>query len=86
MTQYDCNYNNLAPSGCDQYYYGSSATGVVKTFNYDSAPHLANQHQQICVRRETGNCRICWTADAVTDVSVSGKSTKIHVKVTLNVF
>ena len=23
-------------------------------------------------RRETGNCQVCWSADAVTDVEVSG--------------
>ena len=51
VTQYSCDYNNLAPQGCDQYYFGSGATGTVKTFNYDAGRHLANQHQHICVRR-----------------------------------
>ena len=23
-------------------------------------------------RRETGNCKICWSADAATDIGVSG--------------
>ena len=24
ITQYDCNYSNLAPDGCTEYFYGSS--------------------------------------------------------------
>ena len=74
VTQYSCDYNNLAPQGCDQYYFGAGATGTVKTFNYDAGRHLANQHQNICVRREINNCRICWTADNVADVALSGNS------------
>ena len=31
VTQYDCNYNNLAPDGCTQYYFGSD-TGTVQTY------------------------------------------------------
>ena len=26
-------------------------------------------------RRETGNCQVCWSADAVSDVEVSGFAT-----------
>ena len=50
VTQYSCNFENLAPDGCTQYYYGSSAN-VVQSFNYDGSHHLANQNQQICVRQ-----------------------------------
>lgn len=79
ITQYSCNYENLAPSGCDQYYYGTGAMNMVKTFNFDGGKHLADQMQTICVRREAGNCRICWTADALTDVQVSKDGGKIDV-------
>ena len=51
VSQYSCEYTNLAPSGCAQYYFGPDAlTGPVKTFNYDGGRHLANQNQRICVR------------------------------------
>jgi len=75
ITQYSCDYENLAPSGCTQYHFGSSGTNYVQTFNFQSSgsgKHLADQTQVICVRRETGNCQVCWSADAVTDVEVSG--------------
>ena len=81
VTQYSCDYNNLAPQGCDQYYFGSGATGTVKTFNYDAGRHLANQDQHICVRREINNCRICWSADTITDVALSGPNAGAVIKV-----
>ena len=49
ITQFACGFNNLAPSGCTQYYYGTG-TGYVQSFNFASAQHLANQKQVICVR------------------------------------
>ena len=49
VTQYDCNYNNLAPKGCTQYHFGSSS-GLVQTYNWDGGHHLADQDQNICVR------------------------------------
>merc|ERR1712194_699149 len=74
VNQYSCDYENLAPSGCAQYHFGSGGTNYVQTFNFQSGSgkHLADQKQVICVRRETGNCQVCWSADAVTDVEVSG--------------
>ena len=46
MTQYACDYPNLAPIGCDQYYFGAT-TNSVRTFNYNggAGTHLANQDQ-----------------------------------------
>ena len=49
ITQYDCNYDNLAPDGCTQYFFGST-TDLVKTYNFDGGQHLASQDQNICVR------------------------------------
>ena len=49
ISQFDCNYNNLAPDGCTQYFYGTS-TDIVKTYNFSGGQHLANQDQNICVR------------------------------------
>merc|ERR1711971_919022 len=74
VTQYACDYENKAPSGCTQWHFGSSGTNYVYTFNYQatSPKHLANQQQVICIRRESGNCQVCWSANAVTDVGVSG--------------
>lgn len=51
VTQYSCNFPNLAPTGCDQYFFGAN-TNMVRTFNYNAGTgyHLANQDQNICVR------------------------------------
>jgi len=81
ISQYSCNYENLAPTGCNQWFYGSGAMNLVKTYNFDGGRHLADQRQTICVRREAGNCRICWSADAKTDVGVSGDTNIAGAKV-----
>ena len=51
ITQYDCDYDNLAPKGCTQYHFGTT-TGQVQTYNWDGGHHLAGQDQNICVRWE----------------------------------
>lgn len=76
VTQYTCGQEDLGgPPGCLQYFTGD--TGLVKSFNYDPSNtataaaaldtiHLQNQHYQICVRRETGMCYICWASWSTT--------------------
>ena len=34
ITQYSCDYNNLAPEGCTQYFWGET-TGAFMSFNYN---------------------------------------------------
>merc|ERR1712004_173186 len=84
ISQINCNSEMLAPSGCTQWYTGAGPAHV-RTFNYDggSGQHLANQDQTICVRRESGNCAVCWVADAITDVQIGGIATaSVMVKAT----
>merc|ERR1712226_458455 len=76
--QLGCGNTNLAPAGCAQYYFGTSGASTIKSLGYDgSTNHLVNQHQTVCVRRESGNCQICWYAASNTDVSLSGMSAAI---------
>ena len=49
ITQFTCDYTNLAPSGCDQFFFGTTS-GYVQTFNYQNTKHLASQSQDICFR------------------------------------
>jgi len=76
VTQYSCDFVNLAPEGCVQYLFGSNS-GMVQNYNYDSGNgvHLANQDQSICIRRERGQCRICWFQTMETDFQVSATTT-----------
>eukprot|EP00095_Tigriopus_kingsejongensis_P004176 maker-scaffold47_size466558-snap-gene-0.17 protein:Tk04176 transcript:maker-scaffold47_size466558-snap-gene-0.17-mRNA-1 annotation:"hypothetical protein DAPPUDRAFT_316514" len=71
ITQYSCDYPNLAPDGCTQYFFGPT-TDTVQTYNFAGGQHLASQDQNICVRRERGNCRICWLTAMDTDFMTSG--------------
>ena len=80
VSQIPCASDLLAPQGCTQYYYGSPSTGYLRTFNFDGGRHLADQYQTICVRRERGNCRVCYSADAAADFGTSAKSDKVTNK------
>ncbi|TRY79933.1 hypothetical protein TCAL_13834, partial [Tigriopus californicus] len=71
VTQYACDFKNLAPEGCTQYHFGAS-TDIIQTYNFAGGRHLADQNQNICIRRERGNCKICFTAIEAIDVAVSG--------------
>jgi len=73
VTQIECGSDNLPPAGCTQYFFGSD-TGTVNTYNYDGGFHLAAQNQVQCIRREKGNCKICYAATSLTDFSVSGNA------------
>ena len=46
----------------------------LKTFNYDGGYHLSNQNQVQCIRREKGNCKICYSTSTNTDLAVSGNA------------
>ena len=72
ITQYVCDSLNLAPDGCLQYYYGNTM-GIVQTFNFEGGTHLANQNQNICIRREKNQCRICYHTATANDFAVSMK-------------
>ena len=50
VSQYSCDYENLAPIGCTQYFYGSGATNLIYSYNYAGGKHLADQKQVVCVR------------------------------------
>eukprot|EP00095_Tigriopus_kingsejongensis_P007417 snap_masked-scaffold905_size83035-processed-gene-0.11 protein:Tk07417 transcript:snap_masked-scaffold905_size83035-processed-gene-0.11-mRNA-1 annotation:"hypothetical protein DAPPUDRAFT_311633" len=49
VTQYSCDFSNLAPEGCTQYFFGPTEN-TVQTFNFQGSKHLADQSQNICIR------------------------------------
>ena len=50
VTQYTCDFDNLAPSGCTQYFFSENGMGTFQTFNFDGGQHLANQRHKFCFR------------------------------------
>lgn len=78
VTQYECNSGLLAPPGCTQYFYGSD-TGSVQSYNFAGDYHLANQRQNICIRRESSQCRICYSTSTWTDFQISGGDGKSFI-------
>jgi len=71
VSQYSADFNNLAPSGCTQYFFGST-TGTIQSFNWAGTHHLANQNQLICIRRERNTCQACYFATKDSDFLISG--------------
>lgn len=71
VTQYTCGQEDLGgPPGCLQYH--TATTGLLKNFGYPSSnsntatdastTHLQNQMYQVCIRRASGYCYICYAA------------------------
>jgi hypothetical protein len=61
-----------APPDCTQYMTGT--TGYIKSFNYDSGVHLANQNYQICIRAERNMCTVSYAALSPTTFQMSGST------------
>ena len=78
VTQYSCDYPNLAPDGCTQYFFGET-TGTVQSYNFEGGTHLANQNQNMCIRRERGICKQVDTVKSQTKISVSNQETKFFL-------
>merc|ERR1712223_1228104 len=78
VTQYEMNYENLAPFGCTQYFWkqdsDSDGKGVISSYNYNGGQgyHLADQNQVICIRREEDKTRICYSTTRAEDINISG--------------
>lgn len=72
MTQIECDSTTRAPSGCTQWFYGPTGSGLVESFNYASATkHLADQRQTICIRRESGKKRyLSWKLHFLSQVDL----------------
>jgi hypothetical protein len=51
VTQFSCEHEDLAPSGCTQYFFSDTLLPqTLRTFNFDGGMHLANQKHKFCFR------------------------------------
>jgi hypothetical protein len=90
VTQYACgDYDSSGWPGCLQYYTG--AGGVIQNFGFpptvtvpgaagtavtSAVTHLNNQYYDICIRRETQMCYICYTPFSET-VAADGEADQV---------
>lgn len=69
VSQISCSNPTAPPPGCYQYHTG--VHGTVRSFNFDQSSanflHLANQFYKVCIRRESGYCKIAWTQSSDID-------------------
>ena len=81
VTQYSCDFDNLAPDGCTKYFFGpdlDAADRIISTYNFPDS-HLANQREKFCIRRERNKCRICYVPAAVGQFDVSQNTNGLGV-------
>lgn len=84
VTHYDCDYNNLAPADCHQYFFGSDS-GTFKSLNYGGGVHLANQNMNYCFRQESSKSKICYSyVSAFSDFDISAQGTVMKAQVGRN--
>lgn len=81
VTQYACGSEFLGgPPQCLQYFTGK--TGTISSYNFPTtsssvgatATHLNNQCYQICIRRESGICYICYTPTISTGPATTAQA------------
>lgn len=76
VTQFEKGHENLAPSGCTQWFFNVEGVGTIQSYNYAEKVHLADQNQVVCIRREAKKSKICYYAD-LPDISLSGKGANV---------
>merc|ERR1712213_33752 len=82
VLQYDCTNSDVGgPPGCLQYF--TNDQGTVASFNYElgitavdttdtgNDPHLSNQDYEICWRRSSGKCALCFFPTLATTAPLS---------------
>merc|ERR1719223_618866 len=86
VTQYMCGDEDIAgPAGCLQYYTGTSNT--IQNFNFPvsgttvpvTTTHLSNQKYDICIRRASGFCHICYSTTIVAAAAIAQSSFGVGV-------
>merc|ERR1712066_52578 len=89
VTQYACgDHDNSGPSGCLQYY--TATAGHIQNFAWPptitavtaGVTHLENQHYDICFRRGSGFCLICYSPSILpTDGTIASTQNSFGVGV-----
>jgi len=78
VTQYGCGDTDKSGwPGCLQYYTASAST--IQNFGFpptittvtSAVTHLSNQHYDICIRRTTGYCYICYTPTIIATTTAA---------------
>jgi len=76
ITQIECTSKTLPPPGCTKYFWNAAGRAVLKNVGHQvttTTPHLGQQHERFCIRRERGYCVGCFATTA-TKFAVSGRS------------
>ncbi|XP_059087673.1 uncharacterized protein LOC131884050 [Tigriopus californicus] len=90
VTQYKCSQEEGGPDGCLQYFTGTS--GTISSFNFPTSSaavsaqttHLSNQCYNICIRRESGRCAICYVPNFADSIAGAIESSQVAFGLSLS--
>ena len=78
VTQYTSDFNNKAPKGCLQYFFGTER-GVITSLNWNSGSgrSMNERNKRICIRREANRLNMEYQAGG-TEIAEGNKGTNFE--------
>ena len=73
VTQYTSDFNNKAPKGCLQYFFGADK-GFIKSLNWNSGKSM-ERNKRICIRREANKSKMEYHQAGRTEIGEGNKGT-----------
>ena len=75
VTQYTSDFNNKAPKGCIQYFFGADK-GIIKSLNWNSSNgKYMERNKRICIRREANGSNLEYHQAGGTEIGKGNKGT-----------
>ena len=76
VTQYSSDFNNKAPKGCLQYFFGANE-GIIKDLNWNSGKSM-ERNKRICIRREANRSNMVYHQAGRTEIGEGNKGTNFE--------
>ena len=73
VTQYTSDFNNKAPKGCLQYFFGADK-GIITGLNWNSGKSM-ERNKRICIRREANRSNMEYHQAGGTEIAEGNKGT-----------
>ena len=79
VTQYTSDFNNKAPKGCLQYFFGTER-GVITSLNWNSGSgrSMNERNKRICIRREANRSSMEYHQAGGTEIAKGNKGTNFE--------
>ena len=77
VTQYTSDFNNKAPKGCLQYFFGADK-GIITSLNWNSSGKSMERNKRICIRREANKSNMEYRQAGGTEIGEGNKGTNFE--------